>query len=280
MIKTILLSSVLLLSANVAAYAEEEPAKALDTIKQNLKFDGLDKKAKGLAIAKAVDELENDFGDSTVSLEMKLTNRHGQSSARKMKNKTLEVKGDGDKTLIIFESPRDVKGTALLSFTHKKGDDDQWLYLPALKRVKRIASKNKSGPFVGSEFAYEDLTSQEVEKFTYEYVGEETIDGVACWIVNYDPVDPNSGYSVREVAISKEHIRFEQVKFYDRKKDLLKTLRWKDYKLYNERYWRAHTMHMVNHQKGGETLLTWKDYKFGNDFTDKDFSQQALKRAR
>ena len=264
----------------LALAASAAESTAITEIRNALQLDGLDAKAKGLAIAKAVDELEYGFGDSTVSLSMKLTNRHGQSSSRIMKNKTLEVEGDGDKTLIIFESPRDVKGTALLSFTHKVGDDDQWLYLPAIKRVKRIASKNKSGPFVGSEFAYEDLTSQEVEKFTYEYKGEATIDGIDVWLVNYDPVDPNSGYSVREVAISKEHIRFEQVKFYDRKGDLLKVLRWKEYKLYKNRYWRAHIMHMVNKQKGGETLLKWNDYVFDNKFTEKDFSQQALKRAR
>ena len=273
------LLTIILLSLSTTFLTAEE-ISAIQKIRDALTLDNLDAKAKGLAIAKAVDELENGFGDSTVSLSMTLTNRHGQSSSREMKNKTLEVDGDGDKTLIIFESPRDVKGTALLSFTHKVGDDDQWLYLPAIKRVKRIASKNKSGPFVGSEFAYEDLTSQEVEKFTYEYKGEDTIDGVDVWLVNYDPVDPNSGYSVREVAISKEHVRFEQVKFYDRKGDLLKVLRWKDYKLYKNRYWRAHTMHMINKQKGGETLLKWNDYVFDNGFSEKDFSQQALKRAR
>lgn len=276
MFKTLIILLYGLMSTQLVAAETNQILK----IREALALDGLDAKAKGLAIAKAVDELENGFGDSTVSLSMTLTNRHGQSSSREMKNRTLEVNDDGDKTLIIFESPRDVKGTALLSFTHKVGDDDQWLYLPAIKRVKRIASKNKSGPFVGSEFAYEDLTSQELEKFTYEYKGESNIDGVDVWIVNYDPVDPNSGYSVREVAISKEHIRFEQVQFYDRKGDLLKVLRWKDYKLYKNRYWRAHTMHMVNKQKGGETLLQWNDYVFDNGFTEKDFSQQALKRAR
>jgi hypothetical protein len=62
---------------------------------------------------------------------------------------TIEVKGDGDKSLSIFDSPRDVKGTALLTFTHALESDEQWLYLPALKRVKRISFSNKSGPFLG-----------------------------------------------------------------------------------------------------------------------------------
>ena len=90
-----------------------------------------------------------------------MKNRQGEESSRYIKNKTLEVENDGDKSLSIFERPRDVKGTALLNFTHKTGTDDQWLYLPALKRVKRISSANKSGSFMGSEFAFEDITSQE-----------------------------------------------------------------------------------------------------------------------
>ncbi len=251
---TTLLSSVFILSfALSAGQAQEYPQ--INKIKNDLKFENMDAPAKGLAIAKAVDQLEYGFGNSIATLTMTLENRHGQSNTRRMSNKTLEVDGDGDKTMIIFHTPKDVKGTALLSFTHKQGDDDQWLYLPAIKRVKRIASRNKSGPFVGSEFAYEDLTSQEVEKFTYTYVRDDVIDGEKVWVVNYDPVDPNSGYSVREVWISQDKLRFEQVKFFDRKKSLLKTLRWSDYKLYKDRYWRSHTMLMVNNQKGSKTLL-------------------------
>ncbi len=74
---------------------------------------------------------------------------------------------DGDKSLFVFDEPRDVQGTAFLIHAHREDADDQWLYLPALKRVKRISSANRSGSFMGSEFAYEDMTAQEVEKFTY-----------------------------------------------------------------------------------------------------------------
>ena len=119
---------------------------------------------KGLAIAQEDDNRDNGFQDFTASMVMVLKNRQGEESSRNIRNKTLEVENDGDKSLSIFERPRDVKGTALLNFTHKTGTDDQWLFLPALKRVKRISSANKSGSFMGSEFAFEDITSQEVEK--------------------------------------------------------------------------------------------------------------------
>ena len=107
---------------------------------------------KGLAIAREADRRDEDFTDFTADLLMILKNKHGQKSVRKIRVRTLEVADDGDKSLTIFDNPRDVKGTAFLTFSHKQGDDDQWLYLPALKRVKRISSRNKSGSFMGSEF--------------------------------------------------------------------------------------------------------------------------------
>ena len=95
---------------------------------------------KGLAIAVEADKRDTGWVDQAADLEMILTNKHGQSSQRTMRIKTLEVEGDGDKSLTIFDNPRDIKGTAFLSHTHALKPDDQWLYLPALKRVKRISS--------------------------------------------------------------------------------------------------------------------------------------------
>ena len=112
--------------------------------------------AKGLAIAVEDDKRDNGFVDYEANMEMILKNRHGEQSVRHIRSKNLEVQGDGDKSLVVFDKPRDVKGTALLNFTHKTGVDDQWLFLPALKRVKRISSANKSGSFMGSEFAQFD----------------------------------------------------------------------------------------------------------------------------
>ena len=234
----------------------------------------------GLAIAEEADRRDIGFGDFTAELIMILRNRHGQESNRYIRSRTLEVEGDGDKTLSIFDRPRDVKGTALLSFSHKEGADDQWLYLPALKRVKRISSNNKSGPFMGSEFAYEDITSQEVEKYTYSYLREETIEGLDCFVIERYPVDPKSGYTRQVAWLDKDEYRDRKIEFYDRKDDLLKTLIYSGYQQYLERYWRADVMYMVNHQTGKSTRLVWSDYKFGNGLTDRDFDRNSLKRVR
>jgi outer membrane lipoprotein-sorting protein len=235
---------------------------------------------KGLAIAQEADRRGDGFGDTSVTLEMILRNRQGQESRRDIRSRTLEVKGDGDKTLIIFDQPRDVAGTALLTYTHKQGDDDRWLYLPALKRVKRIASSNQSGPFMGSEFAYEDLGSQEVEKYTYKWIRDEAYDGMDCFVIERYPVDKNSGYTRQVVWMDKAEYRPLKIEFYDRKQSLLKTLTLKEYQQFLDKYWRPHRLDMVNHQTGKSTTLTFRDYKFRNGFTDRDFDQNALQSAR
>ncbi|MBL7050508.1 MAG: outer membrane lipoprotein-sorting protein, partial [Nitrospira sp.] len=180
---------------------------------------------KGLAIAREADERDKGFGDSTSSMTMTLRNKHGQESIRKIRTRTLEVEGDGDKSLSIFDNPKDVKGTAFLNFTHRVGDDDQWLYLPALKRVKRISSRNKSGSFMGSEFAYEDISSQEVEKYTYKWIRDEVYEGQDCFVGESYPVDKkNSGYTRLLSWIDKKEYRTLRVEYYDRKNSHLKTL--------------------------------------------------------
>jgi outer membrane lipoprotein-sorting protein len=235
---------------------------------------------RGLQIAVESDKRDIGFGDSQAELTMILRNKQGDESTRRISNKTLEVDGDGDKSLVVFNEPRDVKGTAFLSFTHKSGPDDQWLYLPALKRVKRIASDNKSGPFMGSEFAYEDISSQEVEKYTYKYIKDDNLNGINCYLVERYPVDKNSGYTRQEVWYDKEHYRPMKVVFYDRKNSKLKTLNYESYKQYLNKYWRADKLLMENHQTGKSTDLIFNNYKFANGFSDSDFNKNSLKRAR
>ena len=235
---------------------------------------------KGLAIAVEADKRDTGFEDFTANMVMELRNRQGDVSTRTIRLKTLEVAGDGDKSMSIFDKPADVKGTAFLTFSHAIKPDEQWLYLPALKRVKRINSKNKSGPFMGSEFAYEDLASQEIEKYTYKYLRDEQLNGVDYFVMERYPAYEHSGYTRQVAWVNKDKYVAEKIEFYDRKNDLLKTLVNTGYQQYLEQYWRPNEMLMENHQTGKSTLLTWQDYKFKNGLEDKDFSRNSLKRAR
>jgi outer membrane lipoprotein-sorting protein len=235
---------------------------------------------KGLAIAIEADKRDTGFGDQTASMVMELHNKQGDVSTRIIRIKTLEVIGDGDKSLSIFDEPADVKGTAFLTYSHAIKPDEQWLYLPALKRVKRINSKNKSGPFMGSEFAYEDLASQEIAKYTYKYIRDEKLDGVDCFVIERYPAYEHSGYTKQLAWVNKDRYVAEKIEFYDRKDELLKTLTNKGYQQYLGQYWRPDEMKMINHQTGKSTVLTWQDYQFKNGLDDKDFSRNSLQRAR
>jgi len=234
----------------------------------------------GLEIAREAEKTDNGWGSSSNTLTMTLTNRKGQKANRKMHGYSMEVEGDGDMSMTIFVTPADVKGTASMTYTHKTGNDDQWLYLPAIKRVKRISSSNKSGPFMGSEFAFEDLSSQEVEKYTYKFISEEKINGQNCYKVERYPVSTSSGYKRNIVWFNKSNYRVEKVEYYDRKDALLKTLTFSNYKQYLSKYWRPNILKMVNHQNGKETLLEFSDRAFGINLTKEYFSQNSLKRAK
>jgi len=235
---------------------------------------------RGLEISQEADRRGSGFDDFRAEMEMILKNRRGDESRRYIRVMGLEVEGDGDKGLSIFDEPADVKGTAMLTYSHKIETDDQWLYLPALKRVKRIASRNKSGPYMGSEFAYEDLGSQEVEKYTYKYLRDEVFQGMDCFVVERYPVDKYSGYTRQVTWIDKAEYRPQRTDYYDRKNGLLKTLTFTGYKKYLENHWRPDEMFMENHQTGKTTRIVWKNYRFRTGLNDRDFQVNDLKRAR
>jgi outer membrane lipoprotein-sorting protein len=246
-----------------------------------------DAAAKGLEIALEMDRRDTGFDDSAAALEMILTDRQGDSSRRALRITTLEETGrdQGDKSIVVFDHPRDIKGTALLSYTHILEPDDQWLYLPALERVKRISSANKSGPFVGSEFAYEDLLAQEVDKYRYRWLRDEPCpgeagEGLTCFVVERIPQYGNSGYTRQLVWVDQEQYRVIRVDYYDRKDALLKTLEMRDYRQYLGRYWRATEMVMTNRQNGKSTTLTFDDYDFKQGVSEATFKPARLSRIR
>jgi outer membrane lipoprotein-sorting protein len=237
---------------------------------------------RGRAVAEAADAHDLGWRDNMSTMRMVLRNRGGQESTRTLRRMALETTGEGvgDRSIIVFEAPRDIEGTALLSHTRILDPDDQWLYLPALRRVKRISSGNKSGPFVGSEFAYEDLVSQEVEKYDYRWLRSETCGDLECDVVERYPRYENSGYTRHVVWWDRAEHRIQRIDFYDRKDVLLKTLTPEGYREYGDGYWRPDRMVMENHQNGKSTTLIFEDWRFGNELSDDDFTPSRLRRAR
>jgi len=234
---------------------------------------------KGLEVAKAAREADRGFGNYSAELNMILRNRNGQESQRELRIRVLEVEGDGNKVVFVFDNPKDVQGTAFLIHGHIRKADDQWLYLPALKRVKRISSSNRSGSFMGSEFAYEDLTTVEVEKFTQTHLRDEPCGSLTCTVTEWVPKEKGSGYSRQLLWHDTEAFRVWKVEYYDRRNAHLKTLTYDDYNRYGN-VWRASELNMVNHLTGKGTVLRWKNFDFDTSLSERDFTQTALRRIR
>lgn len=242
--------------------------------------DEITDSARGLAIAEEAHRRDAGFGDTTVTLTMTLSSADGRTRTRRLTWQTLEVVDDGDKALTVFHEPRDIEGTAFLSVTHLEGEDEQWLFLPSLKRVKRISAANKTGAFVGSELSYEDLLSDEVARYDHRWLRDEPCALGQCFVVERVPRDPASGYSRQIVWLDQEHYRPTKTAFYDRKGEHSKTLILDHYQQYQERFWRAQRLHMTNHRNGKSTVLDFGPFEFSTGLSDREFNPAQLKRIR
>ncbi len=230
---------------------------------------------RGLEIAREGERRDEGWGNFSAELLMVLRNARGETSTRRLRSLSLEGTDDGDRGLMVFDSPADVKGTKFLTFSHRQGDDDQWLYLPALRRVKRISSANKGGSFMGSEFSYEDMSAPVLEKYAYRYLRDDNYKGRPVFVVERIPKDPHSLYSRQVVWIDQEHYIPWKIEYYNRRGDHLKTLTYHKYRRYLGKYWRSGRMLMINHRSGKATALVWKNYRFRDPEVSADLFDPA-----
>ncbi len=234
---------------------------------------------EGREIIKTLIDRDNGFGDFRAEVTLLIRESGGAEYNRHMEVKSLEDGERGEKRLFVFDQPHDIKGTAVLSHT-RDGADAQWIYLPAFKRVKRIAANNKASPFVSSEFSFEDMTSVELDKYTYRLIGVQTVDSRPCYVVEMVPTFDGSGYRRQVGYVDREDYVFRRVDYYDATDRLLKSLSLRDYARYLGQYWRARAMLMVNHQNQRETAMTWRQIAYRNGYNEVDFNVTALKRSR
>lgn len=233
---------------------------------------------KGEEIAQRASALSKGYGDSQSSGQMILYTKGGAKSERRFNAKSLEGKGNNPSaSLLVFEWPGDVRDTALLTYSYDNKSDDQWLYLPSVGRVKRISSSARSGSFMGSEFAYEDMTDQGASEFRHKWVKDEAcpVGGGTCQVVDRTPKS-KSGYALQRVWFNASNLYVVQVQYFDRAGKHVKTLQSSGHKKYGK-FWRASKMRMVNHLTGKSTDLIWSGYKFNNGFSANDFNVNALK---
>ncbi|MBM4204680.1 MAG: outer membrane lipoprotein-sorting protein, partial [Gammaproteobacteria bacterium] len=185
--------------------------------------------ARGREIAALEHAANHGFRDLSVEPQMELTRSNGKSTSRSLRLSQIETVAGTVKTLVVFDLPKAIADTALLTWSNVAADDDQWLYLPAIKRMKKIVSKDRSGPFVGSTFAYEDLADYAVDEFRYLFVREEVCESLRCGVIERRPVDPFSGYLRQLVWVDTTDHRIRRIEFFDHRDTLMKTLEAADF---------------------------------------------------
>lgn len=237
---------------------------------------------KGESIAQRADQLSNGFRDFVVDGNMELRTAGGSTSSRRFTTRTLEEPSSrGTKSLLVFDWPGDIRGTALLTHSRANQDDSQWLYLPSVGRVKRIVGSSRSGSFVGSEFAYEDMVEQDPTNYTHIWQRDEACPNGAgqCHLLIRKPRHASS-YLQQAVWIDKQALRYQVIQYYNRRGQLMKTLSMNGYRKYKGKFWRPSRMQMVNHLTGKSTRLDWKNYRFGIGLSASEFTQDAMRRVR
>lgn len=237
---------------------------------------------RGRAIYAQRDRNDTGFGTQQVRMHMQLRSPEGRSAERDLEIRVREGdEGKGDRILLVFDAPRDIAGTALLTHERRGAeDDDQWLYMPAYKRTKRIAGGDRSGRFVGTEFSYEDLAGDPVEDFRYRYLREDRYRNRAVHVIDRMPNNPNSAYSRQETWVDASNRQILKALLFDQKGRHVKTLETSDWKRYQGRYWRPQRLVMTHVPSGRSTEMTAGEYRFDVELRKRDFHPKAFGRRR
>jgi len=224
---------------------------------------------------KSYDQISN-YQSSLSKTTMILKNAQGVENIRKLEIKKIEG-DDGDKSLLTFLYPTDLKGTKLLSFEVIGGDDKQWLYLPSLKRIKRISSRNKSGSFMASEFSYEDISSQNYKNYSYSGEAKEiTKDGIKYFEITRTPIDKNSGYSKQVILVNTQSYLAKYGEYYDKQNRLLKKIHFSEYKEIDG-VQRVVKIVIENVQNRKSSSLIWDEDVIKAGIKGKELSKRSLK---
>ena len=226
---------------------------------------------------------ERDEGRDQVSRSLQiLINRRGQERKRSsiyIRKNYKGQKGLDTKTVIFILSPPQVKGTAFMNWSYLQDDkdDNQWLYLPALRKVRRLSASEKEDSFMGTDFTYDDMGDRKVEEDVHKLLKVETLDGKECYVVESVPGKKGYMYSKKDTWVVKDEWIPLKVEYYDRKKRHLKTLThsgWRKLK----GVWMVGRMEMANHQTKHRTVLTMSDTVVNAGVDENTFRERTLKK--
>jgi len=230
----------------------------------------------GLKIMTRVDD-RPDGDDRTQMLTMTLINKSRRQRIRKVKSYSKDF-GKDKKSVMVFEKPADVRGTAFLSWEYDDParEDDKWLYMPAMKKVRRISGASKNEYFMGSDFTYDDMGDRNVEEDTHTLLGEEVVDGHDCWKVESIPVDPEDMYTRKVIWVCKAADMAIKAEYYD-KDGLLKTFKALDFRQ-QDGFWTLFKSEMDNVSRKHKTVMEIDSVKYNTGINDNLFRVSTIQR--
>jgi outer membrane lipoprotein-sorting protein len=260
--KSSLMSVLLLYSGSLIAQTNLSAVQIVQKAQEAIKVKGV----QGISVLKIFDE-------------------KGRERVRKIAQVTKHYENEGiEKRLIRFLEPADIKGTGLLTYDYEEDEDDIWLYMPALRKSRRIVSTEKSKNFMGSEFTYADMIPPSIKEFSFNLLKEEEINDVLCFQIEWIPVDEDiadeNGFSRRVTFVGKDDFMIRKSLYYDMDNDLHKELivySIQELDPVNHRY-RAMKMEMINHQNGRRSVLENTKLEFNPKIKDDYFTQRYLER--
>jgi len=238
----------------------------------------------GLQIMKENDK-QFAFKTEVSQMTMELINSSSKKRSRTVERHSAKDDKGLNSTLIRFLQPADVKGSGFLSVEHSKTDESRHLYLPTLKKSRRISAGEDADSFMGSDLTYEDLDDLEFDEYSFKNLGSETVNGTACYKVEVVPTDAKrkktSGYSKRVYYIDQKTFVSHQVDYYDKHGKMFKKLSASEVKPVpgTNGFYRAYVLTMENLKTKHTTVLRYKDYKINSDVDDDVFSIRNLERS-
>jgi hypothetical protein len=233
------------------------------------------------AVIKKVRDHNQGFVSEVSEMSLFIQDEKGQSVERKLKAKTIEVNSSevGNKSLIEFVSPADVKGTRLLSWLNRKEEKSQWIYLPALKKKKRILAGNQNSSFMGSEFTFEDVGGREIDLFTYKMLKVEGKSGAQVWTIEQTSKKDSS--QKMKLTIDEKMMAIVKAEYLNPRGEVSKVSEMKNFqsfKVKDRTIYRAAEVTMSNKENMKSSSFKWSKRELGTALNENDFNPNLIER--
>ena len=229
------------------------------------------------AIAQHYFQLNRGWEKLSANIHMEIT-RGNRSAERDLSIEMLEKESSGERDLVRVLRPLDLKGTSVLTYTHDRDADEQWIYLPAIKRIKRLTLQSKGGAFLSSQFNFEDLSPFQLQKYRYRRLADETVEGQPCYVLESTPVEASSVYGRLINWIDQADYRLLKTQFFDTDGTLIKELFIEKHEKYRDKYWKPVQLKMVEQATGDSTLSRWSELSYDPQLDESVFEVGSLKR--